>query len=208
MARQMAMFPLGTVLFPGAALPIYLFEPRYLTFYDEVISKGREFGVVLIERGSEVGGGDHRFDVGTAARAVAVDVELDAGEGKLIVAVGAERIRVAQWLVDAPYPKAMVENAASSAPPDAGLVESCVRSLQRAAALLSKGEIDVGASLPELDADPGVAVYQLANLAPLQLIDQQRILQTDDATEQAVLLRELVDAHNELLRLRLSDGRG
>jgi Lon protease-like protein len=83
-----------------------------------------------------------------------------------------------------------------------------VRSLATTAALLSEGGLDVGAWLPELDDDLSVAIDQLAQVAPLQLIDRQRLLETDDASEQAALLRELVDAHNELLRLRLSEGPG
>ena len=66
--RVMPMFPLGTVLFPHALLPLHVFEPRYRVMTERVLKATREFGVVLIERGSEVGGGDTRFDVGTVAR--------------------------------------------------------------------------------------------------------------------------------------------
>lgn len=199
------MFPLGTVLLPGAALPLHLFEPRYLTFYDEVIAAGREFGVVLIERGFEVGGGEARFDVGTAARAVPVDAEADGGAGRVVVAVGTSRIRVTTWLADDPYPMAMVEDAPQTAPPDPAALASCLRSLETTAALLAERGIDVG-DWPEVDRDPAVAVYQVAQIAPLQLIDRQRILETDDGTAQAELLGELIEAANELLELQLSQG--
>ena len=63
--RLLPMFPLGTVLFPHALLPLRVFEPRYRTMTAHVMRGDAEFGVVLIERGSEVGGGDIRFDVGT-----------------------------------------------------------------------------------------------------------------------------------------------
>ena len=52
------MFPLNLVLFPGQILPLHIFEDRYRMMVEEIIDKEREFGVVLIERGSEVGGGD------------------------------------------------------------------------------------------------------------------------------------------------------
>ena len=65
------MFPLGTVLFPYATLPLHVFEPRYrVLVHDCLASDAPEFGVVLIERGSEVGGGDVRFRTGTVARLV------------------------------------------------------------------------------------------------------------------------------------------
>ncbi len=66
-----------------------------------------EFGVVLIERGQEVGGGDVRFGVGTVARIVQT-AELPDGRW-LVDAVGTERFRVTEWLPEDPYPLAMVE---------------------------------------------------------------------------------------------------
>jgi uncharacterized protein len=66
----MPMFPLGTVLFPHALLPLHVFEPRYRLMTRRVLAGDGELGVVLIERGSEVGGGDTRFGVGTVARVV------------------------------------------------------------------------------------------------------------------------------------------
>jgi uncharacterized protein len=38
-----------------------VFEPRYQALLDLVLAGDRRFGIVLIERGFEVGGGDHRF---------------------------------------------------------------------------------------------------------------------------------------------------
>ena len=60
----MAMFPLGTVLFPFARLPLHVFEPRYRVLVHDCLRNRNEFGVVLIERGHEVGGGDDRFRIG------------------------------------------------------------------------------------------------------------------------------------------------
>ena len=66
------MFPLGSVLFPHAVLPLHVFEPRYLALVERCLAGDQEFGVVLIERGSEVGGGDVRFSVGTVTRIVQI----------------------------------------------------------------------------------------------------------------------------------------
>ncbi len=66
--RRLAMFPLQTVLFPGAILPLHIFEPRYRKMLADCLSGDGTFGVVLISRGSEVGGGDQRVAVGTEAR--------------------------------------------------------------------------------------------------------------------------------------------
>ena len=69
----MPMFPLGTVLLPGMVLPLHVFEPRYQQLVRDCLdAPPHEFGVVLIDRGSEVGGGDTRCDVGVIARIVQV----------------------------------------------------------------------------------------------------------------------------------------
>ena len=76
----MPMFPLGSVLFPSMPLALRVFEERYLKMMGAILDQEpSEFGVVLIERGSEVGGGEHRFDVGTTARVL----QIEAPEGPL-----------------------------------------------------------------------------------------------------------------------------
>ena len=107
------MFPLGTVLFPHALLPLHVFEPRYRVMTEHVLRGDGEFGVVLIERGSEVGGGDTRFDVGTVARVVRAQ-ELPDG-GYALATVGIRRVRVERWLPDDPYPQAEVVELADAA---------------------------------------------------------------------------------------------
>lgn len=103
------MFPLGSVLLPGGGLPLHVFEPRYQALVRHCIeAPGHEFGVVLIDRGSEVGGGESRRDVGVVARMVKI-APLDGGRFA-VLAVGTRRIRVVEWLPDDPYPRAVVED--------------------------------------------------------------------------------------------------
>src|SRR5436189_1506182 len=85
----MPMFPLGTVLVPSAGLPLHVFEPRYRALVHDCLAGDGEFGVVLIARGSEVGGQDVRTDVGTVARIVQAQ-ELPDGRWA-IAAVGVRR---------------------------------------------------------------------------------------------------------------------
>ena len=94
------MFPLGTVLLPGMVLPLHVFEPRYRQLVQDCEAGDGEFGVVLIERGSEVGGGDVRTDVGTVAKIVQSQ---SLPDGRYLLAtVGARRLRVERWLDDDP----------------------------------------------------------------------------------------------------------
>ena len=98
----MPMFPLGTVLLPGVVLPLHVFEPRYQQLVRDCLEASHaEFGVVLIDRGSEVGGGDVRSDVGVVARVLQV-AAMDAGRFA-VISVGTRRIRITQWLEDDPY---------------------------------------------------------------------------------------------------------
>ena len=53
--NELPIFPLGTVLFPGGPLPLWIFEPRYLDMVSECLRSERPFGVCLIRSGSEVG---------------------------------------------------------------------------------------------------------------------------------------------------------
>ncbi len=98
------MFPLGTVLFPSLFLPLHVFEPRYRVLARRCMDGDREFGVVLIERGSEVGGNDVRTMVGTVAQIVDA-TELDDGRW-VLGTVGTRRVRVREWLADDPFPRA------------------------------------------------------------------------------------------------------
>ncbi|NDH88444.1 MAG: hypothetical protein EBY61_07465, partial [Actinobacteria bacterium] len=84
-----------------------LFEPRYLALAEHLHGEVEaDFGIVGIERGREVGGDDVRADVGVVARVLEMS---SLPDGRVsIVAVGTRRVRVDDWLDDAPYPRAMV----------------------------------------------------------------------------------------------------
>ena len=64
---ELPMFPLGSVLLPHEMLPLHVFEERYRAMIAACLASDARFGVVLIARGSEVGGGDVRCNTGTIA---------------------------------------------------------------------------------------------------------------------------------------------
>src|SRR5436853_6718065 len=100
------MFPLGTVRFPGLAVRLHVFEPRYRALTGWCLEHDSALGIVLIERGSEVGGGDVRFSVGTEARIVQ-SAALPDGRWVLVL-VGERRIRIERWVGGSPFPRAEV----------------------------------------------------------------------------------------------------
>ncbi len=211
------MFALQSVLLPGSPLPLNVFEPRYLTMLDTVTGGDGEMGVVLIERGREVGGGDVRCDVATMARVV--EARRLADGRLLVMALGDRRVRVRRWLPDDPHPWAETEDwpdepeAASSRTAEliaelTGLVSEA-RSL---ALLLQSGPLaaaEASALGPvDLGRDPSQAAYGAAALAPLGPLDRLEVLSTPGAGERLAVARRLVADATELLRARIELGSG
>jgi Lon protease-like protein len=210
------MFPLGTVLMPGVVLPLHVFEPRYQSLVQDCIEGSQEFGVVLIARGNEVGGGDERTIVGTLARMVQV-ARLDGGR-YAVMAIGTSRIRVQEWLDDAPYPRALVEewpdDSDLSAPNTwwdgqgeaSALLGALVSRTRRLAALALE--------LGDRGGDPGQALadapvrlsYEVSDLAPLGPTDRFALLSAPGPVARMDLLSGLLDDVESVLRFRLDDG--
>jgi Lon protease-like protein len=205
MVEELPMFPLGTVLFPHALLPLHVFEPRYRALVDRCLASDREFGVVLIERGHEVGGGDQRFDVGTVARIVQAG-RTDDGRW-MLVNVGLQRLRVVEWLPDDPHPIARVERV-DEVPVDHSAVDvESVASLLRRVLAMHVELGDLAAPIDvELADDTAVASFQAAALAPVGPLDAQRLLEIDDPTERLAQLAALLTEECTVLELRLSGG--
>ncbi len=200
--ESMRMFPLGSPLIPFAMLSLRIFEPRYLQMIGECVDQKSPFGVVLIERGFEVGGGDVRSTIGTVAQIVDVS-DLPGGE-LAVVAVGVERIRVLEWLPDDPYPIALVERLGEEASQaSAGRVTQIDQKLRSVLALVSEAGIDIGPLDYELSDQPEVASHQLCALAPVGPFDGQRLLASPSVDERLDLLSTLLDDQRDFLRAQL-----
>jgi Lon protease-like protein len=196
------MFPLGTVLLPGMVLPLHVFEPRYRALVRDVRAADDRFGVVLIERGSEVGGGDTRTQVGTMAHVVQAEEAPDGRWG--LAAVGVGRIRVDAWLDDDPYPRAEVSEWPEEEPElDAEGIARLQVLVRRSAALRT----ELGEPAPpvaiELVDDPTLAVYQAAMGSLPGPADRQRLLATPGNAAMGELLVELLGDEVAVLEARL-----
>lgn len=204
--EELPMFPLGSVLLPGMALPLRVFEPRYRQMMATVLDmEVPRFGVVLIERGSEVGGGDTRTDVGCLALVHSVQ-QFDDGQ-LAVLAVGHQRLSVERWLPDDPHPRAVVRAWPDpTVPSDQGeRILSLTDEVTEVAGLAARL---TGRQLPEveLDDDPVRRLYQLATLAPLGPLDRLRVLRAPDLTERVGVLSDLVHEQRVLLEARLRFG--
>jgi len=205
-SRPLPMFPLGSVLFPTLTLVLHVFEERYRALARHCLDGDRELGVVLIERGQEVGGGDVRFGVGTRSLIVEAVQTDDGRYGLGLVGVG--RIRVDRWLPDDPYPRANVSDLADGDPgSDAWARRDALEALLRRV-LAMQAELGQSAApaTVELSVDPGVATWQAAALAGLGPVDAQRLLEAPGADERLDLVASLLDDEALVLAQRVAGG--
>lgn len=199
------MFPLGSPLLPGSVLPLHVFEPRYRQMVQDILADDAnppEFGVTLIERGREVGGGDERSLVGTVARIVDIDVTSDGRYA--VVAVGTERLRVVAWLPDDPYPVADVDRWPDEGEAPLDVDQRVVAMRDRVEEVLELAR-EVGEPVPEtseISSDPVLGVYHLGALAPIGPSDRQRLLAAPDVSARLAVLSEALDDAAAVLEFR------
>jgi uncharacterized protein len=203
---ELPMFPLGNVLLPSTLISLHVFEPRYRALARHCMAGDRRLGVVLIERGSEVGGGDVRFDVGTRAT-IADAVELDDGRWVMVLA-GEERVRVQRWLPDDPYPRAEVVPCPDPPPgPEVAARRDELESVLRRVRAL---QVELGDATDDdtvdLSTDPATATWQAVRLAPLGPLDAQRVLGTDGVAERLAMVLSLLDEEAAVLAQRVAGG--
>src|SRR5450759_3652479 len=177
---SLPLFPLGTVLFPGAVLPLHVFEERYRVLVRDLVAlpePARRFGVVAIREGRDVGADGGRYD---------------------IVTVGAGRFRLDAVDGDsAPY----LRGAVTPLPDylgDADAVGQLVMEVRAAFLGYLRAMASVQGSsvpMPELPDEPLLLSYLVAATAVPDLTEAQHLLGADDTTsrlqsELALLRRE------------------
>ena len=200
MAQRLPLFPLGTVLVPGLVLPLHIFEPRYrqlVADLEELPGDEREFGVIAIREGGEVGAGSLRalFDVGCAASLQQVTTAPD-GRSQ-ILSTGIRRFRLLDLDVDAetPYLMGLVEWLDELEGDLDPTVPMRSRALwARYTELLGGFGPQVIQDLPE---DAGPLSYLLTTAVVMPLHQRQSLLATSTDAER-------LNAINRLLRSEVS----
>lgn len=206
--RELPMFPLGSVVLPGVGVPLQVFEPRYRALVMTCLTEDRLFGSVLIERGSEVGGGDQRGSVGTLIRIAQAE---EAPDGRwAVMGIGIERLRVLEWRTDDPYPlcyaEAWPDGAGSAQTP-----ELIAKVLDQTMALMVRLGVDRANddSKPELDENPSIASFQLAALSPLGPLDRLAALKAQNPDTRLNLVSDSLSEQFALLdAIDALDGNG
>ncbi len=202
---MMPMFPLGSVLFPAMPTALRVFEERYIVMLSTILGdEPPEFGIVLIERGSEVGGGEHRFPIGTIAQVTRVETS----EGFIgLIAQGDRRVEVVDWLDDDPFPRAEVREVAALQWNDdqAAVLERTEQLVRRTIARASEFVEQQWPADIALSDDPVEAAWQLAGIAPLGPLDQVRLLRSTSIAELLSATIEATEAAAEMLTVDWGD---
>ena len=196
----MPMFPLGSVLMPAMPLPLRIFEPRYLKLLGDLMASEKpEFGVVLIERGDEVGGGEKRMALGTIASVINIGT---TEEFYGLESVGTQRFRVTNWLPDDPYPLAVIELIPDLIWDERLLasklkLETKVRQLLAFASEFTNLQFGAATALSD---DPMEACWQLAGILPIGELDQLDLLSSESTEELISRTNEIVSTADQTLR--------
>jgi len=197
-------------MLPGEELPLRIFEPRYSALVADCLAMDDPaFGVVLIEAGREVGGGDSRNDVGTLAHITEV---ADFGDGRYrLNCVMAERIRVLEWQPDNPYPRAAVEvwpdePGESVAADDIRDVEDRMVALFERIAGSQGADVNARDIVSGADAAPDAAMwlYALTTRLPMGQADRYAVLAAPTVAARVTALRDAVETVSALVEFQLS----
>ena len=187
-------------------LTLRIFEERYLKLLGDLMgADSPAFGVVLVSRGSEVGGGDGRMSIGTIASVTQIGT---TDEFLGLESFGSQRFTVNEWLPDDPYPIADVEMLPDLVWDDMLMparvhLESKVRKLLAFASEF--GELQFGADI-ELSDDPMGACWQLAGILPIGELDRYDLLASQSAEELIAQTYSIVTTAEETLRAILESG--
>jgi len=184
---SIALFPLNIVLFPDGALPLRIFETRYIDMVGRCMRGTQEFGVALIREGAEVGPAE-TFEVGTLAKITDFHQLADGFLG--LSCVGGQRFRIVSRSRQADGLN-LAEAQLLAVPPRVALPARHARLAELLKRVLPQlGEVYTGMDM-HLD-DAAWVGHRLAEILPIPLADKQRCLELDDALQRLDVLSPLV----------------
>jgi uncharacterized protein len=182
------IFPLNAVLYPGAALPLRIFEVRYIDMVRDRLKGDKPFGVCLIREGAEVGAPAVPETVGCLARIAECDVEQPPV--LKVRAEGLERFRIVST---ATTPQGLIVGeverfAPEPAAPDAPGLAPCAQFLQKAIAGIGVARFVE----PLRFEDASWVGFRLAEILPLRGDVKQKLLELTDATLRVAILEKFL----------------
>ena len=206
MPSRLPLFPLGLVLVPGQPLPLHVFEERYRLMVRDLLARpdgDREFGVIAIRSGREVGadGVLALHEVGCTAR---VEEVREHPDGRFdLVSTGGQPFRLAAVEHDRAYLTGVVEllgddlGPADEAAVLAGAVGPAFSDYLRALAAAAGGRIEE----LELPSDPRALSHLVTLGMRVDLDDRQALLAEPDAGHRLRAELALLRRESQLMRL-------
>ena len=189
--REVALFPLHAVLFPGGLLPLRVFEPRYMQMATGCLRDSEPFGVCLIREGPEVGAPAVPEPVGCLARIVQWDMQ-QLGLLK-ITAHGDRRFRILERRVQGDgLARADVELLPEE--DDAEVPEQFSACTALLKAILEESGATPVEAPPRFESSAWVSA-RLAEILPVPLAARQRLLEMSDSLQRLEFLHRILTAH-------------
>ncbi len=173
--RELPLFPLPLVLFPGRPLPLHIFEFRYRIMMNTILESDRRFGVLMWDPS-----GDRVAAVGCCAEIVHYQ-RLPDDRMKMLT-LGQQRFRVLDMVREKPYLVGLVEWI-EDRPTDRDLrgtakdVEELLKDVVRLSGKLMEQEIDLPEDIPGLPRE--LSFWVASNLYGVAA-EQQALLEMDD----------------------------
>jgi Lon protease-like protein len=191
--REVALFPLHTVLFPEGPLALRVFEPRYLDLVSECLRHEQPFGVCLIQSGQEAGQAASPHLTGTFARIV----DWQRGDDGLlsISARGEQRFHVQDMRVE--QNQLLRGTVQRLAPEPAAALPAEYHYMKEVLDQLYTHASELYANLPKRPDDASWVGYRLAEALSLPLVRRQYFLELEDPLLRLTQLDEILRAMSE-----------
>lgn len=189
--RVLPIFTLNTVIFPGATLPLRIFEDRYKKMLSHSISKDSTFGINLIKQGYEVGIPAVPYDVGTIVSFSDYTVS-ESNEEIFLKVVGQERFKILNILNDRPYILAEIIDY-SDRPKKINCDHTFEKNFRDEASGFIKKIVSINGgwiSDPMLPDDFNKCVWTLSSLLQIPNLTKFEILETRDLYQRAQILQD------------------
>ncbi len=181
--EELPLFLLGTVLFPYSQARLHVFEDRYREMVQDCLQEDKQFGIVLIRSGSEVGGPAEPYLVGTSVRITKVHTFDD---GRMDIQVyGERRFRIRRLDESKPYLTGFVEpvaelDATISPRADALVIRAREDFQMWVQRVMARPDFQVQVRFPD---DIVALSFAIANTLPIENIEKQRLLEQTDTLE-------------------------
>ncbi len=176
MTTRLPLFPLGVVLFPGAALPLHIFEPRYRQLLTDCLAADGRFGLLFRDEGQNEDG----IPAGTVGCVAEIEHHEALADGRSnIIVRGRERFAFDCWIdAETPYRQGSVAPYDDASEPAASLavLNGRVRLLFARVAEAASTIAEEGAGPPPLPDDPVRLSFAIAAMIDMHASARQVLL--------------------------------